>query len=389
MNKGNWHPAFLMALRDHLLVVHAHVAANRIILAAFLALLIVAKLCAYILLLRLPLGQAMCQWDCGWYVSVIERGYDLAPRFVANCCWQANWAFFPLMPMLVAGLRAVFGGKTLLLGVLVASVCLFAFALLGARLREKTRGETQPLPWLFFLLCWPFSFYFHTIYTEALFAALAAAVLLALRESRPWVAALACAGLTATRPTGILLAAWIGIRQLWLAWQCRTWRHALVTLAPAAIAPLGLLVFMTFLHVKVGDPLAFHHIQAEWGRRGGNPLAVLLRPFLNALRGQPDYEALYFAAWALLGGGATLWLAVRRRFAEAWLCGMPIILALASGALISMPRFVSTNPAFILAVADWFFMVRSRALRGAILLSMLALQVWLLFAWLKGPRFLM
>jgi Gpi18-like mannosyltransferase len=136
------------------------------------------------------------------------------------------------MPMLVAGLRAVFGGKTLLLGVLVASVCLFAFALLGARLREKTRGETRPLPWLFFLLCWPFSFYFHTIYTEALFAALAAAVLLALRESRPWVAALACAGLTATRPTGILLAAWIGIRQLWLAWQCRTWRHALVTLAP-------------------------------------------------------------------------------------------------------------------------------------------------------------
>ena len=59
---------------------------------------------------------------------------------------------------------------------------------------------------------------------------------------------------------------------------------------------------MAFLHVKVGDPLAFHHIQAEWGRRGGNPLAVLLRPFLNALRKERVPVSIYLVNGIKLQG---------------------------------------------------------------------------------------
>jgi len=49
------------------------------------------------------------------------------------------------------------------------------------------------------------------------------------------------------------------------------------------------------------------------------------------LRGQPDFENLYFAGWAIAGLGATLWLALKRRGAEAWVCGLPVLLALSSG----------------------------------------------------------
>lgn len=347
------------------------------------------KLMAYAALTGVPLGQAMCQWDCGWYLSIVQDGYDSASRFVANCCWQANWAFFPLLPMLVRGLRAVTDSDPALLGVLVSSACLFAFALLGIRLRRITRGERTPWLWLAFLLSWPFGFYFHALYTEALFAALATAALIALAEARPWLAASATAFLTATRPTGILLAAWIGLRQAWSVRGARTPGQALRILLPAAVAPLGLLAFMLFLRMKLGDALAFQHIQAGWGRTGGNPLRVLLEPFRGLMRGRAEFEGFYFAAWALLGAAASFWLLAKRRFAEAWLCGLPILLALGSGVLISMPRLVSTNPAFLFAAADWFALVGARKLRLIILLLMLLLQAWLLLAWLRSPRFLM
>ncbi len=335
------------------------------------------------------LGQAMCQWDCGWYISIVEHGYDATARFVADCCWQANWAFFPLLPLLVAGLQAVIGGSPAALGVAVSTACLFAFVVLGSQLRRHTRQEASPWGWIAFVLCWPFGFYFHALYTEALFAALATAALLALVRGWPWLAAAATGALCATRPTGVLLAAWVGLRQLGLIWRGQTLRQRLVALGPALLAPLGLFAFMAFLQLKLGDALAFQHIQAGWGRTGSNPLRVLMAPFGALLRGQPVPEDLYFAAWALLGGAATLWLCRRRYFAEAWLCGMPVLLALCSGQLISMPRFVSTNPAFLLAAADCFLLLRSPLLRGVLLLGMVLLQAWLVLAWQQSPRFLM
>jgi hypothetical protein len=346
-------------------------------------------LLAYQLLAGRPVGLAMCQWDCGWYLSIIEQGYDPAARFIANCCWQANWAFFPLLPLLVAGLQAVVGGGAATLGVVVSTCCLFAFALLAARLRRHTRQEESPWTWWAFLLCWPFGFYFHALYTEALFAALATAALLALAQGRPWQAAAATAALSATRPTGVLLAAWVALRQVGPIWRGHTMRQRLVALGPALLAPLGLLAYMAFLQWKLGDALAFQHIQAGWGRASANPLRVLLAPFAALSRGQPVAADLFFAGWALLGFVATLWLCRRRRFAEAWLCGMPVLMALGSGQLISMPRFVSTNPAFLLAAADWFMLLRPGLPRVALLVGMALLQLSLVQAWHHGPRFLM
>jgi len=225
------------------------------------AIAIAAKPTTYALIAGRPLGEAMCKWDCGWYASIVERGYDAATRFVADCCWQANFVFFPLLPLLTSGLQATTGLGTALFGVLVSSACLLGFAIAGAQLRRKTRGEATPAAWLAVLLCWPFGFYFHAFYREAMFAVLATVALLGLAQGRIWPAAIATAALTAVRPTGMVLAAWIGVRQLWFAWQARGSGRRLVLLLPAAVAPLGLLLFKAFLHLRTGDALAFYHVQ--------------------------------------------------------------------------------------------------------------------------------
>lgn len=41
--------------------------------------------------------SSLMQWDAGWYKYTIENGYSLEPTNGA----QANWAFFPLYPLIV------------------------------------------------------------------------------------------------------------------------------------------------------------------------------------------------------------------------------------------------------------------------------------------------
>lgn len=351
---------------------------------------VAAKLSAYAWAAHAPLGRAMCQWDCEWYASIVERGYDTSLRFVDDCCWQANWAFFPLLPVLVSALRSLLGGTAESIGVLVSSACFLAFTLVGARLRRITREERSPGLWIAFVLCWPFGFYFHALYSESLFAFLATLALLWLAQDRVWPAALATAALTATRPTGIVLSAWIGLRQMPEAWRAGPLtRRGILLLLPAVVSAVGLLAFMAYLYLTVGDALAFQHVQEGWGRRGGNPVVVLWAPFSALLRGRLAFEQLYYAGWAVAGFGATAWLAFKRRSAEAWLCGVPVLIALSSGQLISMPRFVATNPAFLLAACDWLGLTRHPACRWAMLAVMLPLQAWLLTAWFGAARFLM
>lgn len=346
------------------------------------------KLAIYAALAGGSLDTAMCQWDCGWYLSIVQQGYD-ASQYMQGGFSRANWPFFPLYPMLLSGVAALTDADPRLIGVVVSSLCFVAFAVLGARYRAVTRNESSPWTWLLLICAWPFSLYFHAPYTEALYAALVTAALLALAVGRPLTAGIATALLTATRPTGILLAAWIGFDRLWQMRRAATPLQALRMLLPAVIAPLGLLAFMVFLYFRTGDALAFHHIQSSWQRSGDNPIVVLTKALMRFDPFHPHAGALYLPGWALLGLAAAGWLLFKRRFAEAWLCGMTVVMALSSGTVFSISRYVSASPVFLFAVADILNMVRSLRWRAAILVAMAALQLFLVVAWYRGAEFLM
>ena len=360
-------------------------------IAAVAGILAGARLAIYAALAHFDLAQidlasALCQWDCNWYLSISRHGYDAARHEVGGFS-QANWAFFPLFPLLVRGVDALTGSDPRVAGVVISTAGFVAFAVLGACYRRITRGDVSPWGWLLLVSAWPFSFYFHAQYTEAPYAALVTAVLLALAENRPLAAGIASALLTATRPTGILLVAWIGFDRLRLARSAPP-RQALRLLLPAANAPLGLVAFMAFLYFRAGDALAFHHVQSGWEREGGNPLMVLIRALSRFDPAHPRPGPLYLPGWAILGLAAAGWLLARRRFAEAWLCGMTVVMALASGTVFSMARYVSVNPAFLFAVADLLNKVTIFWLRAAILLGMAAMQVFLVLYWYRGAEFL-
>ncbi len=320
----------------------------------FVILAVLARL-TLLWLLALPydgLGEAMCHFDCGWYERIAVLGYG------ADSEWKdygslPHWVFFPLYPALLHMVSLILPVR--IGGVLLSATCLVGLALTGRAYLVRTRTVVAPLTWLGVVVLFPLGLFFTAVYTEALFALLTTACLLALRARRPWLAAGAAALASATRPTGVLLAPlalWQCAARLRAVWPVPLPR-ALIILAPVALAPAGLLLFSLAQWIAVGDPLAFSHQQILWHRVWVGPFVTITGGLLAGDLGKlfADPSETWGALWALFGLAVAADRARRRLWAEAWLLAACILLPAATG-LDSLPRYVGTNPVFLFAVHD-------------------------------------
>lgn len=327
------------------------------------------------------LAAAMCQFDCGWYERIALAGYG------ADADWPPHgslphWAFFPLYPLLLRACVAVTGLPARVAGIVLSSLCLAGFMAAGAAYLRRTRGAlAAPSQFVVLAAVMPIGLFFSALYSEALFALLATLALLGLARQRPGTGAVAAALASATRATGILLAPIFAVRGL-LALR----REGVRALLPAVLAPLGLVLFMLAQWIAVGDPLAFSHVQELWNREWRGPQAYLWEGLAawdwSALGGLMAKSSLSFlAAWGLLGLAAALWLALRRRWAEAWLLAGCVLLPAATG-LDSLPRFVACNPVFLFAVHDLLARL-DRRLAWAVLAVLGVMSLVPLLAWMQ------
>jgi len=345
---------------------------------------VLGRLAAYAAL-AVPFGGlavAMCQFDCGWYERIALAGYG------ADAEWPPHgslphWAFFPLYPLLLR----LFAAATRLApdwaGIALSSLCFAAFLGAGAAyLRRTRRGEAAPVRFVLLAAAMPFGLFFSATYTEALFALLTTLALLGLNTARPTAGAIAAALASATRPGGVLLAPLFAVRGL-AAWP----REGARALVPAAIAPLGLLIYMAAQWLAVGDPIAFSHVQALWDRSPRFPLLTLWDGLavwdwsqLGGLMAGPSRSL--FAAWGLLGLLVALWLAARRRWAEAWLLATAVLLPASTG-LDSLPRYVACHPVFLFAAHDAVARL-GRPAAAAVLTALAALGVIPVLAFMQA-----
>lgn len=299
--------------------------------------------------------DGLCRWDCLWYVTLAETGYNHFPA--ESLLDTGNWAFFPLLPMLVGGLHALTGWVTIriatALSIGFSTLAIFAaWPLLGRNLRAYTLYAA-------FLLCGPFSVYFTTFYTEVLFVLLVNCLLLTLRRSNYLRSGLCAALLSATRIVGVFAVFAIVAQYLldfrhrgarWRDLPAELWRNPAIVLA-VLLAPVGLFAYMAYLRFHMGDALAFSHVQRAWGRITGNPL-VFLGQGLTATSNDGAWPAVdqWLAAAALAGLAMTVALAWRRRYPAALFCALCLIMPMTAG-LASMPRFVvALSPLVLLAM---------------------------------------
>ena len=330
--------------------------------------------------------SSMCRWDCEWYVTLAERGYDPFPT--PKLINAGNWAFFPLYPMLVGALRAITGlqtilaatGLSILLSIASARV---AWPLLGRDLRAYTLFSV-------FLLAGPFSFYFTTFFTEVLFLFLTLCVFAALRQKQFLLAGVLAGLLSATRIVGVFIVFAI----LWEMWRAHreaggSWRDfvpAIIRkpdwLLALAVAPLGLFAYMFFLHQLIGDALAFSHVQRAWGRPSGLPPVFIW----NALIAMPEQgwiptPSRQLALATLVGYGLIVALILRKRFGMAIYATIALTLPLFAG-MASMLRFVTGLAPMPLMLSE--LLARNRWVFGVSLIAFLAGGYGVTIAWLSG-----
>jgi Gpi18-like mannosyltransferase len=195
------------------------------------------------------------RWDTGHYVNIALNGYNPATE---------NPAFFPLYPLLMSILDPVLPGDMLVTGLIVASAACVVALTMVARLVEDLFGVDTGQRTTLYLMAFPFAFYLVAAYTESLFLALSVASLYCMRRGHWWYAG-ALAGLaSATRQAGVLLALAFAVEYL----RQREWKPARIRWNAAAVVlvPTGVIGFMIYSWLTLGDPLSFVHVQVFWGR---------------------------------------------------------------------------------------------------------------------------
>lgn len=321
--------------------------------AASRAAVAVAVLGAWSLRPGLTADALLRRLDASWYLGVARGGYAAqaaTPEAIAADPAVLRGAFFPLWPLLLRVTRPP-GLSLEVSATVVAAVVGFAVVVgtwaVVVRLADRAAADRAAL----LVAVFPGSFVLSMAYAEALMLALATASLLALVERRWWLAGLAAALATATRPNAIALlpaclwAAGVAIHQR------REWR----ALVAPALAPVGVLAFHGFLWARTGRMDAWDLIQ----RNGWDERVDLGANNLDRLAGlvrwdDPDPGTVLLGAGLIVAvvGGWALWRWRPPGALVVYAAGV-LGLALVARTLGPRPRFVFTALPLVWALGVW------------------------------------
>ncbi|WP_041731170.1 mannosyltransferase family protein [Conexibacter woesei] len=208
------------------------------------------------------------RWDAVWYLSIADDGYSSAAD-------HAKAAFYPLYPLLAKVVGWLFG-SALLGGLVVSLACFFGALVLLHKLARIELGERDARTTILLVAFFPSAFFFSAVYAESLFLLLSVGTLLAARQGR-WAAAGAVGALAAlTRNSGVILLLPVLLLFLYGPRADREaagggpWWKPRYAITPQilwlALIPLGLVAFLVYIGIVLGDPFAPFSAQELWGR---------------------------------------------------------------------------------------------------------------------------
>jgi hypothetical protein len=207
----------------------------------------------------------LLSWDGGWFVRVAQEGYPHGYTYDESGTLVGNGlAFFPGYPALVRLVHYAttmsYETSALTVSWLAGAVAAVLVCVLGNRLYDRRTGIALTV-----LFCaQPMSLALSMAYSEALFAAFVAGMLVAAHRQAWLVAGLLGLAAALTRPTGaaaaiaLAVAAFLALRD----GKGPKWRPVLA----AVVALAGVPVYLWWVGARVGSLGAWFDIQtAGWG----------------------------------------------------------------------------------------------------------------------------
>lgn len=270
------------------------------------------------------------RWDSEWYLDIAKNGYSVPDR----ADHFANVVFFPLYPLFIHLCAFFLGGNFILAGWMLSSLFLFLALIYFYRLVKEFHKNADPFLAITFLLIFPTSFFFNSIYTEAPFLFFSIAGFYHAFRRDFLKAGIFGFFASLTRISGIFLFLPFVLEYI----QSNGAKNLLsAKILPLFLVPLGTFAFFLFHYIKFGNFLLFFQVEKEgWGRsifqaQGGhftlfsNPSVVNL--ILDASFLLVAFLALYFV-WRRMPHSYALYMATT------------LFVPLSTGTLMSIGRYV-------------------------------------------------
>ena len=312
--------------------------------------------------------------DSQWYREIVERGY-LTESEVWTQKGIANWAFFPLLPMLAKGLFALGVAPAMAL-FFVSGTFFFLSILVFIRFVRMHNKEIPPYVAGGVLAFMPFSIYAFTGYSEAPFFFFSVLTYMLFKKERYFLAGLSGICLTSSRVLGVLLIPALALPLIKKFWKMSRKKQINIVLS-LMMMPLGLAGFMAYLYYHMGDALAFQHVQSVWVSTPTYNPFVTLRDGLNAALTDKYF---WFALFAIGSFVLSAWYAFKKEYTMAIFLFLYTLLPV-SVRLFSYARYAFWVFPFTLFLAE---ICAHKKLARYLFPIMQILLVFVYYAWMMG-----
>ena len=330
---------------------------------------------------------ASCRWDCFWYQDIARNGYSSIPRLYDDFRpAQANWAFFPLYPLLTYLMTKYFDISIGLSGFLINIILWPAIVVLcWIDLKIREIKVSKFIFYLFFIV-YPFNIWYYAQYSEAVYGFLLMGAIVALRKNKTNFSTFLCFLLAMSRPTGFLMGGALAI--WWLLRKdgehnsfsiVRIQRKRITdSLLLLAGSGAGLSVYVVYLFHVMGDGFAFKHVEIAWGKDFHFFLYNIVKSAFDG-----NFISLFYCVTVLV----TVWgMCVLRWGVNAFLMAITAVLSISTG-VISVERYFFGNPLVIQFLA-YLVISRSGFFLAYIFAILFLLRIFVSFSWYGGSVWL-
>lgn len=208
-------------------------------------------------------------FDGEHYLSIAQIGYR-----------GLEQAFFPVYPLMMKLLALPFGANATNLttaGVVISHMSLLSALIMLFKLLRLDYPSKLIFLTLGLILVFPTSFYFVSLYNEALFLLLAITSFYFARSKKWFWASIFGVVASGTRIFGLMILPALILE----AWQQKTPFKIFFWIF---FIPLGLLAYMYYQGLSVGDPLAFYHLQKIVGEQHQSGVTMLPQVYFRYIK---------------------------------------------------------------------------------------------------------
>lgn len=198
-------------------------------------------------------------FDGRHYLEIATEGYR-----------NTNFAFFPLYPLLISFVKHIIPISPLYIGILV-SLGFYILALYYLYLIAKLDYDNKIATLAIFASTFiPFSFFYHSVYTDSLFVFLATASFYYARQGKWWISGIFAGFAFLDRFSGIALIPGLSfewylqnkilLKKINVALKSFT-KTGLIAIC---LCLVGIIAYMLYLQIYYGDFLLFQKTRSAW-----------------------------------------------------------------------------------------------------------------------------